>query len=83
MPVFRGFSEVKGVKIPKIVTYHTTVKTMFMHRFGAIFRREKRGAEHVPKRRCDRCYATGVAKVFRKRLFRTRKREKTDSEKRI
>ena len=45
--------------------------------------KRKKGAEHVPKRRCDRCYATGVAKVFRKRLFRTRKREKTDSEKRI
>ena len=48
MPVFRGFSEVKGVKIPKIVTYHTTVKTMFMHRFGAIFRRGKTGSENVP-----------------------------------
>lgn len=50
MPVFRGFSEVKGVKIPKIVTYHTTVKTMFMHRFGAIFRREKRGGGTRPEK---------------------------------
>lgn len=76
MPVFRGFSEVKGVKIPKIVTYHTTVKTMFMHCFGAIFRRGKTGSEHVPKRSCVECYATGVAAIFRKRIFGERKRGK-------
>lgn len=69
MPVFQGFSEVKGVKIPKIVTYHTTVKTMFMHRFGAIFRRGKTGSEHVPKRSCGERYATGVAAIFRKRIL--------------
>ncbi len=83
MPVFRGFSEVKGVKIPKIVTYHTTVKTMFMHRFGAIFRRGKTGSENVPKRSFVECYATDVAAVFRKRIFGARKREKTSRKKRF
>ena len=83
MPVFRGFSDVKGVKIPKIVTYHTTVKTMFMHCFGTIFRRGKTGAEHFPEWSCYNRYATDVAATFQKRIFGARKREKTSPEKQV
>lgn len=41
-PVFRDFLKTKGAKIPKIVTYHTAVKTMFMHFSGTLFAGEKR-----------------------------------------
>ena len=43
MPVFRAFLNGKGVKIPKIVTYHTTVKTIFMRLRDALFRAVGRG----------------------------------------
>ena len=81
MPVFRGFSEVKGVKIPKIVTYHTTVKTMFMHRFGAIFRREKRGRNTSRKGGVTDVMQQALRKFF-ERGFSELEKEKKQTAKR-
>ena len=83
MPVFRGFSEVKGVKIPKIVTYHTTVKTMFMHRFGAIFRREKRGRNTSRKGGVTDVMQQALRKFFERGFSKLEKEKKTEHEKRI
>lgn len=76
MPVFRGFSEVKGVKIPKIVTYHTTVKTMFMHRFGAIFRREKRGRNTSRKGGVTDVMQQALRKFFERGFSKLEKEKK-------
>jgi len=81
MPVFRGISEVKGVKIPKIVTYHTTVKTMFMHRFGAIFRREKRGRNTSRKGGVTDVMQQALRKFF-ERGFSELEKEKKQTAKR-
>ena len=81
MPVFRGFSEVKGVKIPKIVTYHTTVKTIFMHRFGAIFRREKRGRNTSRKGGVTDVMQQALRKFF-ERGFSELEKEKKQTAKR-
>ena len=81
MPVFRVFSEVKGVKIPKIVTYHTTVKTMFMHRFGAIFRREKRGQNTSRKGGVTDVMQQALRKFF-ERGFSELEKEKKQTAKR-
>lgn len=56
MPVFRAFLNGKGVKIPKIVTYHTTVKTIFMRLRDALFRAVGRGlSEGKNGRASGRC----------------------------
>lgn len=72
-PVFRDFLKTKGAKIPRIVTYHTAVKTMFMHFSGTLFAGEKRSLAEAEFRLGNGREAEGKKRVRR----RHKKREES------